>query len=190
MHKMKLSLCLLAVALLSFTTRSLQADSISASLDAGGTSVLLIETPILNGDQFTYTNTNVMLGGDPLQLNASNTDFLATYTDVLGVGLLNVTDVCAQVALNSASVPCENLAFSFTDLTLGNASVIADLGASVFASGNVADVNFAASIAGGDASVGFGQPPTLSPVPEPGTLSLMLTGLITAAGVFRIKLLA
>ena len=190
MRKMNLPLCLLVLALLSFTTLNLHADNITASLNANGSSALLLETPILNGEQFTYTGINDVTTLLPPTDNTSITTFLATYTDILGVGLLNVTDVCAQVALNTTSVPCQALAFSFTDLTLGNASVIADLGASVNASGNVADIGFAASIGGGNATVGFGPPPPLSPVPEPGTLGLMLTGLITAAGAFRVKLLA
>lgn len=189
MHKLNRPLTLLALAVLSLTTVSLHADSITATLTADGTTATLLETPILNGEQFTYINLNSVTTLIPPTDNTSLNTFVATYVDVSGLaGVLNVTDVCAQAALNTAAVPCQNLAFSFTDLTLGNVSLVAAIDASVFASGNVADVNFEGSIAGGSATFDFGGSP--SAVPEPSTLSFLATGLLGAAGVFRCKFLA
>jgi hypothetical protein len=165
------------------TTLNLHADNISATLNTGLNTDNLIETSILNGEQFTYTHLTTDV------LNTSLTVFTATYVDALGtLGVLNVTDVCTDVTILGPAVPCQKLAFSFTDLTLGNTSLIAALGADVNLAANVANIDFAsASIAGGSASVNFTNPGGTSPVPEPATLSLMATGLVGLAGAMHRK---
>lgn len=178
-----LYLFLALVAFTFATTLNLRADDISATLNTGLNTDSLIQTSILNGEQFTYTHLTTDV------LNSSLTVFTATYLDALGtLGVLNVTDVCTQVTILGPAVPCQQLAFSFTNLTLGSASLIAALGANVNLAANVANIDFAsASIAGGSASVNFTNPGGPSPVPEPATLSLMATGLVGLAGVVRRK---
>ena len=187
-----------ALVSLSFATAALHADPITATLGVGShsTAVVLIETAIPGGETFAYTDNTVnLLSRFPPSLQVTDQTFEATYTDIAGVSLLNVTDVCAHADVNAASAPCQALAFSFTDASLGNAVKIAALGTvGVNLSGNVADINFGASIGGGSAEIGFpgggdgggGN----SPVPEPGTLSLMATGLLSAAGIVRKRYLA
>ena len=204
---MKKLLALLALAVLSLSTTNLHADSIIATLNTGAATDVLVQTPILNGYQFTYSNlTSVTvfpglpgipslgIPGTPPLDNTRLTTFTATYVDALGTaGVLNVTDVCVDVTLLGPPVPCQNLAFSFTNLTLGNSSLVAALGANVFLNGNVANIDLGGgSVALGGATVDFSGPPSNgnpnpSPVPEPSTLSLMATGLVGAAGAVRRK---
>jgi PEP-CTERM motif len=175
----------LALVTLTLFTINLHADPI-VTLNTGVVSDTLIETPILGGEQFAFVDITT----DVLQTTIQT--FTATYTDILGVSLLNVTDICAQVNILVPADPCQALAFSYTDASLGTASLIGALGAvGVDLNGNVADINFGASIGGGSAEIGFGNPPpnggSPSPVPEPGSLSLMATGLLGAAGAIRRK---
>lgn len=184
---MKTLIAFLALVTLALAPANLHADSIIASLNTGVTTDVLVATPILNGEQFSYTNLTTVVaipGILPLD-NTRLTTFLATYVDALGtVGVLNITEACVQVTILGPAIPCENLAFSFTDLTFGEASLIAALGANVNLAGNVADLNFDGSVALGGATVDFTGPPT-NPVPEPASLSLIATGLLGAAGAVR-----
>ncbi len=188
---MKSLAAFLALVSLCAAAPALHADPITATLDVGPTSTaaVLVETPIPGGETFLYTHLYTDIFNTTLQT------FTATYTDLLGVSLLNVTDVCAQVNIVFAAKPCQALAFSFTDVGLGDAFQIAALGAvGLDLTGNVADINFGASIGGGSAELGFGGGGNggggNSPVPEPGTLSLMATGLLSAAGVLRKRCMA
>jgi hypothetical protein len=187
---MKLSAALLALASLTLAVPVLHADPI-LTLDVGGSAVALVETPVIGGDAYVYTNVFTDIFNTTLQT------FTATYTDILGVSLLNVTDVCAQVNIVFSARPCQALAFSFTDVGLGNAELLASLGTvvGVDVSGDLAGLNFGASIGGGSAEIGFpgggnGGGTGPSPVPEPGTLSLMATGLLSAAGLVRKRFMA
>jgi PEP-CTERM motif len=177
---MKSLAAFLALVILVLAPLTVHADPI-LTLKTGVISDVLVETPILGGEQFVYTNLYTDIFNTTLQT------FTATYTDILGVSLLNVTDVCAQVNVVFAAKPCSALAFSFTDLSLGNAIQLGALGTlGLNLTGNVVGINFGASIGGGSAEIGFGNPPpSNSPVPEPGTLSLFATGLLGAAGMVR-----
>jgi len=174
----------LALVTLAFIPADLHADPI-ISLNTGIVSDALVETPVLGGEQFTFVDINT----DVFQTTVQT--FTATFTDLLGVNLLNVTDVCAEVNLLAPANPCKGLAFSYTDASLGDASLLSELGTvGLDLNGNVANINFGASIGGGSAEVGFANPSTASPVPEPGTLSLFATGLLGTAGILRRRLAA
>jgi hypothetical protein len=192
---MKLSAALLALASLTLAVPALHADDISATVTTATGVHTVLGADILGVETFIYTDTSIVLGIPTL---ISDQTLTATYADVSGVlGVLNVTDVCAKVNLFGSQTPCSAIAFSFTDLSLPVASLGADLliGATANVSGDLANINFGASIAGGSGDFNFGPPPSgggggNSPVPEPGTLSLMATGLLSAAGLVRKRFMA
>ncbi|WP_260737319.1 PEP-CTERM sorting domain-containing protein [Tunturiibacter lichenicola] len=178
---MKLHAAFLALVTLALLPAVSHADTISATVDTGsGTQII---TPTLKGgaDVFNYEVFNTDLFSTSLET------FTATYTDLTGtLGVLNVTESCVAVTVVFRIVaPCKSVAFSFTDATLGDITVGTFLGLDASAKGNVASVNFDGSIGAGTGSFDFKA--ANSPVPEPGTLSLMATGLIGAAGVLRRK---
>jgi len=182
---MKLTATFLALVTLALVPSTLHADSISATIGTDYNSQII--TPILKGDaevfNFTSLNTNIFA--------TSLETFTATYTDVTGsLGVLNVTESCVAVStFFGYASPCKSLAFSFTDATLGDITVGSFFGLGASAKGDVAGINFDGSIGTGSASFDFSNPGSASnsPVPEPGTLSLMATGLLGAAGALRRK---
>ena len=180
----------LVLAVLALTLNPVaHADVISATLSTGVLADALVETPILNGDQFVYTHTTLGLLTDGDLLNSSTSVFTATYVDALGtLGVLNVTDVCTDVTILGPAVPCQAFAFSFTDVTLPIATVIANIDASVNLNVGVAGLDIAGvSVGTASGQVDFTGPPTppTSATPEPSSLCLMATGLLTAAGAVR-----
>jgi hypothetical protein len=193
---MKSLAAFLALVTLTFATVKLHADPVTATLTVGPTStaVVLIETPIPGGETFAYTDAQTDISLFPPSVQVADQTFEATYTDIAGVSLLNVTDICVEANVLAPATPCSALAFSFTNLGLGDAFDIAALGAvGLDLTGDVANINFGASIGGGSAEIGFGGggdgngggSTDPSPVPEPGTLSLLATGLFGAASVVR-----
>ena len=191
---MKSLAAFLALVSLTFASANLHADPV-LSLSAGTTALALVETPVLGGDAYVYEDLNTTVYSIlPPSLQITDQTFTAIYTDIAGVSLLNVTDVCAEANVLAPAAPCQALAFSFTGVGLGDAVQLAALGTvGVDLTGNVADINFGASIGGGSAEIGFpggGGGGGDSPVPEPGTLSLMATGLLSAAGVIRKRCMA
>jgi hypothetical protein len=83
-------------------------------------------------------------------------------------------------------VPCEALAFSFTDINGWDGSILSALGtAHAFVAGDVANIDFDASIGAGSTTINFNPNP--APTPEPESLALLATGLLGVAGVVRRK---
>jgi PEP-CTERM motif len=190
---MKLFSAFLALVVLALLPANLHADTVSLTVD--GTAV--IGTPILNGYSFVYTNTTLGLLNNAL-LQESTSVVTATYVDVLGtLGVFNFTDICTKITVLGPIVPCQDLAISFTDVTLGDASIVAAIAANINVGVGVGDISIAGanlapnfgllgvSVAGASGEIDFQNPPPA--VPEPGTLSLMATGLLGAAGVIRRK---
>lgn len=191
---MKSFLLSLVLVVLALTLNPVaHADVISATLNTGLATDVLVETPILNGDQFVYTHTTDGLLTDGNLFNSSTSVFTATYVDVTGLlGVLNVTDVCTDITIIGPAVPCQAFAFSFTDVTLPVATVIANLDASVNVNVGVAGLDIAGvSVGTASGQIDFTNPPPPSSVtPEPSSLCLMATGLLTAAGAVRRRFMA
>lgn len=188
---MKLLVASLVLAGMAVVTPKLHADPV-LTVNGGVVGATFVETPIVNGFQWVYTDNTAGLSLDPPFAYSDNNVFTATFTDVAGVKLLNVNDVCANLGVLIPAPSCA-VGFTFTDVGVGtpflisNASLLGvfSFNASVDTLGvTVADV----SVGGGSAQFGFGQPPAATP--EPGSLGLLGTGVLGVAGVVRRRILA
>jgi len=191
---------LLSAALLSASTLAANA----APLDVFGSGV----TVLLDGSVIDTANVNLVQNGFSVVDHGSllTVTFVTTPTIGLipGIGVLNITDVCVTAGLSiggvSTGTPCQAQALSFTDANFGSVQIGAAvaLGAqeTLVASGNTANLTIAQSASIGLDTASFTfvnpvtNPPASSPVPEPGTLGMMATGLLGAAGAIRRKLMA
>lgn len=204
---MKICSALLALSALAFSSTALHADAISDGfsfdLTAGSSSIplLVITTPILNGTQYAFTTIDTSIGGGSLLSNTTNV-FTATYINTaVGVGVFQFTDLCTQVTLLGSAAPaCRAFALSYTNIALPGASLVTALGASVDIAASLATFGtdlipdnpqfpiIGVEIGLGNGQIDFtnpGNPGNPGPIPEPGTLGLMATGLMGAAGMIR-----
>jgi hypothetical protein len=185
-------LVILALAFTAIVPSSLRADSIGLTLKTGVGTDLLVETPIVNGTQWTYTNVSLGALNNSL-LQSSTSTVTITYTKTLaGLGLLNVTDLCTSITVLGSPVPCQQFALSYTNLTLGDLSLVSATGIDVNLNAGTGLLTFGGSglniaginIAGGSAQIQAGPVPTAA-TPEPSTLCFLATGALSAAGVLR-----
>lgn len=117
----------------------------------------------------------------------------------LGTGLADtfaVTEVCLSVQVGVATVPCKGYTLTIADANASAVSVGLGLSAAAMAdttlTTNLATLKVDGSLGAAVETVTFALPAGAgaSPVPEPGTLGLMATGLLGAAGAVRRRFLA
>ena len=86
-------------------------------------------------------------------------------------------------------LPCKGYTFTIADTNASAVSVGLGLSAAAMAdttlSTNLATLKVDGSLGAATETVAFALPASASPVPEPGTLGLMATGLLGAAGAVR-----
>ncbi len=158
---------------------------------------------LLDGTAINMANINLVRNGFSVLDHGSLFTITYVTTPTIGVipsvGLLNITDVCTTAAVSVGPVntgtPCQAEALSFTDTNFGsvNIGLAVALGAqeTLRASGNTASLNIAQNASIGLDTAAFifvkpvSTPSAPSPVPEPGTLSLMGAGILGAVGALR-----
>jgi hypothetical protein len=191
----------LAFAALAFTTLipTAHADTITdgLSLTINGVAVAGVYNPSTHAVVFTDTLTDTSIFHNSV-LSTTVSTITASYTDVSGVlGNLVVADACVSTTLiGQSNSPCSNVAIVGTITGVGplNADVgtLTLLGANIDLGFNkLTDFGFATvDVGSASGNITFDPQPDNSPVPEPGSLSLMATGLIAAAGAVRRKFTA
>ncbi|HZQ42058.1 MAG TPA: PEP-CTERM sorting domain-containing protein [Acidobacteriaceae bacterium] len=198
---MKLLLAILALISFGAFVPNMYADP-TLTLNAQAGVGTFTETVAANVYTWTYvddaTNGGFLPGILPIPwATTDNNVFTAIFTYVpLGVSVLNVTDICANAALNAPVTPC-NLDFSFSDTAVGAGYMDAsntpallgtlDIGLGADVDLKVLDgiTSAGLDIGGGQAQIDF--PPPAAATPEPSTLGLMGTSLLGIAGVVRRK---
>ena len=112
----------------------------------------------------------------------------AVYLNTGVADVFSVTEVCATIGLT----PCKGYTFTIADANAAAVSVGVGLSAAALAdttlTTNLATLKVDGSLGLGIETVAFALPVqsvTPSAVPEPGTLGLMATGLLGAAGAVR-----
>ena len=178
---MKNIVSLLALAAVSsFATANLHADtlngvSVSLVADATSKTVALIDLP----SSFFFSDGTSLITAAVVQTPLAD--------------VVSVTDVCLSID----KAFCKHYTFSITDANFGGIALGADVSAYAATMtsivGPLATVDLNGSLALGTDVLVFSGPnaaPPTSPVPEPGTLSLMATGLMGAAGALRRRFIA
>jgi hypothetical protein len=160
-------------------TPAVHADVIATALNVStpdGIAIgALVYTDLLGIQQWAYTNVDTDI------LNTRTTEFTAAFADVLGLETLTVTNTCIQVTVLGPSIPCQQLAFAFEDLSLGDANrwryCRSAIGASIGSNGATFDYNPPPP-----------PPPAVGPTPEPESLTLTASGLLGIVGLVRRKM--
>jgi hypothetical protein len=187
---MKLFLPLSVLVLLGIFTPNMFADPV-LTVNGGVAGGVLVETPIAGGETWVYTDDTVDVSVIPPYVLTDNDVFAATFTDIAGVALLNVTDICVNAGVLAPANPCAGFAFSDTSLGIPYLiSATGDLAAAINLNVGALGIDLAGlSIGSGTASIGFNNPPP-SVTPEPSALTLLGTGLLGLAGVVKRKFYA
>jgi len=198
---MKLLLAVIALVSFGLFVPNVYGDNLTLNL-AAGTSVNLTGVVNGNADVFTYDHAAVPIFQGNTIAGIYNINFTATYVDAgtfpPGVASeLLITESCVDVMVGAPSAQCNGLSLTYDNTNLGalDLQTIVGLGVNINADINGVDIagidigtGLSAGLGGGSETLGFGNPPpSASPTPEPGTLSLMGTGLLGVAGVIRRK---
>ncbi|MGA8941089.1 MAG: hypothetical protein WB439_18135 [Acidobacteriaceae bacterium] len=192
---MKLFIPLSVLVLLGIFTPNLWANPVITLTNGVGAGAF-VETPIAGGDEWLYVDNSTTVGlGVPPTVQADTDALNVTFTDIAGVSLLNVTDICANVGVFTPANPCAGFAFSDTGLgapyLINGTGDLAglDLAAAANLNAGVLGIELGgASIGSGTAQIGFGEPPSVTP--EPPALTLLGTGLLGIAGLMKKRLFA
>ena len=169
---MKLTAALLASVVLSASTFAAHATTITPGIDLN----------LVNGTtnySFLQTTPGTFTATDGLN------SVTAVYVHTGVLDTFAVTEVCLAVGVT----PCKGYTFTIADANASAVSVGLGLSAAAMAdttlSTNLATLRVDGSLGAGVETVAFALPASASPVPEPGTLGLMATGLLGAAGAVR-----
>lgn len=183
---MKAIVSLLSAAVLTASTLAAHATPMTPAFSAY---TISIGNTILNTTNLSLSN--------PITFS----DSLSTYT-IVGANAdplldaLSITRTCINLNIFAPGCAAQTVSISNASVAGGLLQLNAGLGVTVNAAAQagVSNLVFASTtlgVAAETALVGYpaATPPSTSPVPEPGTLSLMATGLIGAAGAVRRKFL-
>lgn len=191
---MKLFVAALALVSLGVIAPKSYADDLTLNLSALGGGTVDLGPVAAGTGAVTYdTLAAPVLSGNTI-VGLYNLNFTAAYVDagVFPAGVaseLVVTESCAAASLSldlSFTNPCTGLSFAYTNTNVGGiVDVIGSVNIGADINADVLNADIGLGIGSGTETIGFGPPPAATP--EPGTLSLMGTGLVGVAGVIRRK---
>lgn len=200
---------ILVLASAAFTS-NLRASTLDLTLFTGTTADVLsspanTEFDGVAAQQYSYLHTTecvVGIGGCASVLSSTTSLVTVTVADVSSIlTLVNVNDVCTDLVIIGSAPPCQSFAFSATNVKLGDGELgvgsvvanvlgLADVNVGVgLATLNIDGVNdgpqlVGLGVQGANEESQFTRPPSAA-TPEPASLSLLATGLVSAAGMIR-----